>query len=288
MNESYPSHRVPQQNPMILHPLHRVTPVHPICRGRVNGIPMGSNASDSLMLEICRCPNISLAHQDANHPCNEIVNVQDFSWDGFQLPEPWSGDLEGAPVLCIASNPSINLKESYPNKIWGDDVRLDFFRYRFSADRRWTKNRRVLLADGESYHNRSVAFWNNVHRQVERAYGRSVEMGVDYAMTEIVHCKSESEIGVNRCKSLCAKTWMDRIIALSSAKVLMLFGSIAKEWFGNLVGEKLDRAGVRTGVIIAGSPRLVVWLPHPNARGERNLTSVLEDLEVSLIRSSLS
>ena len=67
---------------------------------------------------------------------------------------------------------------------------------------------------------------------MERAYGRTVEMGIDYAMTEVVHCKSESEIGVNRCKTLCAETWMDRIITLSSAKVLMLFGSIAKEWFG--------------------------------------------------------
>ena len=112
-------------------------------------------------------------------------------------------------------------------------------------------------------------------------------MGIDYDMTEVVHCKSESEIGVNRCKTLCAETWMDRIITLSSAKVLMLFGSIAKEWFGNLVGEKLDRAGVRTEVTIGGSSRLVVWLPHPNARGERNLTSVLDDSDVSLIRRSL-
>ena len=252
------------------------------------GIPMGSKDSDSLMLEICRCPNISIAHQDENHPCNEIVNVQDYSWDGFQLPEPWSGNLDSARVLCIASNPSINLKESYPNKIWGDDVILDFFQHRFSEDRIWTKNRRVLLADGESYHNRSVAFWNNVHRQVERAYGRSVVMGVDYAMTEIVHCKSESEIGVNRCKTLCAETWMDTIITLSSAKVLILFGSIAKEWFANQVGEKLNRAGVSKGVTIGGRSRLVVWLPHPNARGERNLTSVLDDYDVSLIRKSLS
>ena len=81
---------------------------------------------------------------------------------------------------------------------------------------------------------------------------------------------------------------MDTIITLSSAKVLILFGSIAREWFANQVGEKLNRAGVSKGVTIGGRSRLVVWLPHPNARGERNLTSVLDDYDVSLIRKSLS
>lgn len=248
---------------------------------------MVSEAAKNLMLEISRCPQISLAHEDTNHPCNEIVNVQDFSWDGFQLPEPWSGDLERSQVLCIASNPSINLEESYPNKIWGDNHILDFFQHRFSEDNIWTKNRRVLLADGKSYHNKSVAFWNNVHKQVGRAFGRDVEMGIDYAMTEIVHCKSESEIGVKKCKTFCADNWINPIIRLSSAKVIMLFGSIARDWFGNYVGEKLGRAGVMPNVNLGGSPRLIVWVPHPNARGKRNLTEILSEMDINLIRQSL-
>lgn len=251
-------------------------------------IRMDLNEINSLMLELCRCPNIPLAYQDENHPCHEIVNMQDYSQDGFQLPEPWSGDLESASVLCIASNPSINLEESYPNKLWSDDRIFDFFNNRFSEHNQWTNNRRVLLADGKSYHHKSVAFWNNVHRQVERAYGRNVRMGIDYAMTEIVHCKSESEIGVNRCKSLCANTWMNRIISLSSAKVLILFGTVAKQWFGDMTGDKLGKSGVKNGIVIEGKARLVVWLPHPNAREIRNLTSVLTEPEINLIRRSLN
>jgi hypothetical protein len=41
MNESYPSHRVPQQNPVKQHPLHRVALMHPMSHGRVNGVSIG-------------------------------------------------------------------------------------------------------------------------------------------------------------------------------------------------------------------------------------------------------
>jgi len=41
MNESYPSHGVPQQNPMKHYLLHRVALMHPMSHGRVSGVSMG-------------------------------------------------------------------------------------------------------------------------------------------------------------------------------------------------------------------------------------------------------
>ena len=45
MNESYPSHRAPQQNPMKHFLLHRVALMHPMSHGRVNGVSMGPRNS---------------------------------------------------------------------------------------------------------------------------------------------------------------------------------------------------------------------------------------------------
>ena len=42
MNESYPSHRVPQQNPMKHRLLHRVALMRPMGQGRVKGVSKGS------------------------------------------------------------------------------------------------------------------------------------------------------------------------------------------------------------------------------------------------------
>ena len=51
MNESYPSHRAPQQNPMKHRPLHRVALMHPVSHRRVKGVSMGpKNSSLRLVL----------------------------------------------------------------------------------------------------------------------------------------------------------------------------------------------------------------------------------------------
>ena len=45
MNESYPSHSVPQQNPMKHCPSHRVALMHPMSHRRVKGVSMGPRNS---------------------------------------------------------------------------------------------------------------------------------------------------------------------------------------------------------------------------------------------------
>ena len=40
-------------------------------------------------------------------------------------------------------------------------------------------------------------------------------------------------------------------------------------------------------VNLGGSSRLIIWVPHPNARGKRNLTEILSEMEINLIRQSL-
>lgn len=244
--------------------------------------------ADELLLEISHCSEISIAAHDKTHTCHSIVNTQDPSWDGFQLPEPWSGDLENAKLLFIASNPSINFEESYPNKIWPADVIVDFFRNRFDPNTDWTENRKVLLADGKGYARKSVAFWNSVNRQAERAFGRNVVMGVDFAMTEVVHCKSVDEKGVSECLTHCSKKWMTRILEISHARVIILMGSQAATWFASNYGP-VEAFGIQGQFEISVAERLVVNVPHPSSWAKvKRLDRILSERELQRLQRILN
>ena len=69
MNESYPSRRVPQQNPMKHRPSHRVATIDPMIHGRVNEVSMGSGS---------QAPSLS-RHQltNRNHRCETIQYCDD-------------------------------------------------------------------------------------------------------------------------------------------------------------------------------------------------------------------
>ena len=92
----------------------------------------------TLLQEITHCPEAAhcFTHPTAAHPCQKIVQVQGAgSLAELQVPEPWSGDLEGAPVLFLSSNPSISTAEVYPRWEWADEEIADFFGGRFGDGR---------------------------------------------------------------------------------------------------------------------------------------------------------
>ena len=69
---------------------------------------------------VLRCPNVRMCIENPAkaHPCREIIDYQfakagATSYDDFQLPEPWCGQIDVAPILFVSSNPSI-----------GDDQRV--------------------------------------------------------------------------------------------------------------------------------------------------------------------
>jgi len=81
-------------------------------------VPHGSDATARHLVTIARCPNLAACLDGGvpGHPCAAIVLNQ---WDGVsreerlgrwreahQLPEPWDGHLETAPILFVSSNPS--------------------------------------------------------------------------------------------------------------------------------------------------------------------------------------
>jgi hypothetical protein len=139
----------------------------------------------SLLLDIAHCPNVQLCldHPRQPHPCRKIVEVQRAgSLVAHQLPEPWNGQLERAPILFLSSNPSISEREWYPLANWADDQTEGYFSNRFGGGRtRWVRDGRYVLWSDGVYSPKGVNFWAHMqNRARELLPEHDVQPGKDY------------------------------------------------------------------------------------------------------------
>jgi hypothetical protein len=82
-----------------------------------------------LLREITRCPNIEqcFINPQSSNPCSKIISTQKvIALANLQVPEPWSGNLEHAPILFLSSNPSLDDEEVIPRWSWSDEWIKDF------------------------------------------------------------------------------------------------------------------------------------------------------------------
>lgn len=93
---------------------------------------------------------------------------------------------------------------------------------------------------------------------------RAVVPGVDYAMTEIVHCKSRGEKGVADAAATCAAKHMDHVMSVAAAKVVIAVGAFAQGWF---LGKGIDVPTQPIERPMGGRTRTIVFLSHPAAFG---------------------
>jgi hypothetical protein len=248
--------------------------------------------TDRLAAEISHCDLVRACRKgDAvAHPCTDVVRVQAGSIATVQVPEPWSGRIEHAPILFVSSNPSISSEESYP--VWSEpaDVRVDYFVNRFEGGPgRVEGGTRFPLAlpapDGPTHSKRAVPFWAAAKNCARLILGREPMPGEDYALTEDVHCKSTGETGVESAARYCTQTWMERILALSDARIIVIYGDQARASIGaDLLGEALpvNRLLRRS---MGGRDRLLVTLRHPNYYGVKRIDKVLPDSEWDELRA---
>ena len=230
---------------------------------------------DELLLAIVRCPEIDRARAEAGHPCAGIVGLQ--TADAFQAPEPWRGHIDTTPILFLASNPSIGGSYEFPPARWSDDRIIDYYQRSFDRD--------GGHIDEKGYN--SVAFWCGVRARATEILGRDAVPGVDFAITELVHCKSTGEQGVDRAHLTCAGRWLDRVLGVSGATVVVLLGSQARDHCVARWGLDKGRR-VHFGVGTPGRERAVVVLPHPNARGRRKVGDLVSPDELGRLRALVS
>jgi hypothetical protein len=221
-----------------------------------------------------------------------VVGTQDVSPGDFQVPEPWAGHLDVAPLLFVSSNPSISGSEPYPPWSASSYERQLFFMERFGPGAGQVKDGVYTplqhpRADGRLHGSRPVPFWNICKRNAAWLFGRKVEPGTDYAMTEVVHCKSRKEIGVAAARDHCADRWLDEVLTTSAARLVVILGDQAHTAFIHLGVEPLAFWSP-VEVAIGGRTRLVLLARHPNYRGRRRWQDHIDDAAFLLLQSTLN
>lgn len=272
---------------------------------------MSATAAEHLV-EVARCPILERCLDEVapTHPCSAIVLDQ---WKGLsaeeriarwraahQLPEPWDGHLETAPILFLSSNPSISgsvhsqrpaaLEREPPSEYlgrtaaehpsirrlgqgprweWADEEIVD--RYESAFDLYIADGVAGLLPDGGRAP--ATRFWVEVRsRARELIPGREVRPGVDYALTEAVRCKSRGEHGVAEAVNTCSARYLRRTLELSAAVVVVVLGRVAGGAVEQQLGVSRSRP-VHERVLVDGRPRWIAFLPHPNARTARTFAA---------------
>lgn len=154
-------------------------------------------------------------------PYKEIVQNQlDIGVKKMHLPEPWNGHISKAKIMVISSNPSIGVHENFPTKDWEDDEIVDFFDNRFRKSDKGSESK----------------FWKGIAKYTSWIFHEAEEMETlevldkYVAMTEIVHCKSKDEIGVNECLE-SEYPFFSKILKEFKGHIVIFVGRFAKEFY---------------------------------------------------------
>lgn len=234
-----------------------------------------------LLLEIARCPIAAscLEVRSSQHGCAAIVHNQDVkSLDEFQLPEPWSGDIEKAPILFVGSNPSIanDPPDRFPRGWWQDEDIQKYFVNRFSGTEKvWVDHRAF----------RRVTYWAKIWARAKEILGDGCRPGIHFALTEVVHCKSQREAAVDGALPTCRDRYLRRVLEKSGAGVIAVLGKKSR----TAVQDCLDIPSWENPyrIELNGRLRYVVFLGHPSSGEPQSFRRCVPD-HVDFLRDWLS
>ena len=208
-----------------------------------------------LFWEIINCP----CRENAASECEGIIAFQD-AHAGWQVPEPWLGDLDSASVLIIGGNPAFKEEEIFPTRRaynsedwlghcpnsqadWTETSVEEFFTKRLdgakcgscgqSYVRSSEKNNLQVLCSSNgacAYKRAGNDYWRVYGHYCEVLRTNDVISDTNIAITDSVHCKSGNMIGVNtRTRKQCSfltKRVIESFAGNASSKhVILLFGA---------------------------------------------------------------
>jgi hypothetical protein len=109
--------------------------------------------------------------------------------------------------------------------------------------------------------------------------GPAADPSKNYAITEIVHCKSRKEVGVKEASAFCIDKWMNPILTVSPARILIIVGGQVRDRYAkadlgvapdfgsgdNYIGLSQKERSLRDIVLtdVGGSKRLAIFNYHP-------------------------
>jgi uracil-DNA glycosylase len=228
--------------------------------------------SQTLFHDISRCAVIQDYFRDQAHfdaPCRTIIRSQLPANDmEHQLPEPWRGDIVGAPILFVSSNPSIGEDRNAIGASSADEV-LNSYANAFNNPRMMVAAKYSVTPHGIRS-TRPVQYWSEALGRAGELLERVVP-GRDYALTEVVHCKSRKNTGVKEALNTCVGLYLDRVLTLLQSCVIILYGDYA----ASVVAEKyrvLRGAACYEGpTMIGGRERFIIRLGAPGSNKVRTL-----------------
>lgn len=231
------------------------------------------------MQSIYRCTELSKARQNDDHACHKIASVQFYSiCENYQVPEPWRGDIETAPLLFVSSNPSIDPTDDSPWETDSDEKIEKCYRQGFDVK----QFPRIAHPKNGSF--TRVAFWSSIKYRASELFGADKDLltpGQHFAITEIVHCKSRAEIGVKEASATCREKHLANVLAKSGALVICALGEHARKALKGLADMEMELTTA------AGAP-ILIHLPHPNARKERTVEKNLDQHLLQQVRQALA
>ncbi|HET9058553.1 MAG TPA: hypothetical protein VFN61_01425 [Acidimicrobiales bacterium] len=263
-------------------------------------------------LRIARCKELDRARDQLGHPCHQIVALQPdprIAPDRFQVPEAWAGKIETGRLVFVSSNPSIsedgvsyaaNSPEDYPRHSWDDRRISDFISRRFDPEARWAQDDKFMRQDG-TYAAKKVAFWSRARKRAGELIDEAVPER-DYAMAEVVHCKSHHEKGVKSAAPLCFLLYFEEVMRLSVAPLVVVVGAKARDLltqrlalgtgFGSMNTVSADEEENIAARHLGGRERVVLYLGHLTGMSPNNTFALrypkrLEELR-ALARGELS
>ncbi len=245
----------------------------------------------NLLLEITKCKEL----ENRVSVCKEITNLQRKS-NNWQIPEPWSGFLDSAPVLFICLNPSIDENQLYPLKDstkWPDKRIVDYFTNLFAMDGRWVKDGiRPKQVQNDTYSKKWVRNWAALRSWYGIITGKKktdIRIGEDYVITDIVHCKSLKGKGVNDAIiKKCSKLYLKRILSLAAANLIIVLGEKAREVFTETFTRGKNGLYKLIPFEINGVDKFVIFMHHTNYYGTRRPDKFLSENEFESLKTAIS
>ena len=223
-----------------------------------------STPTRELALAISSCEEVCNAFKDKSHPCHKVSTwqlgkigkVEKVVGSGMHRPEAWTGDLETAKIVVLASNPSFDKKELFPDwsADWKTENIIDFAVNRFgSSQRKYGATDGPKIKDADKtigkdggLSKKRVKYWKHIRGLVATILEKEESQTsavTDYVMTELVHCKSEKEAGVPKALDKCAEKWFEQIMAISPARLILILGGKPAKHLAKLYPEIPDDWG---------------------------------------------
>lgn len=217
-----------------------------------------------VFISVARCPNVRAVYSGAGGACSKIVEYQmtkyaAAQYEDFQVPEPWVGQIDLARILFLSSNPSIG-EDDHSRGDTADDIMWEAHHLAHGGGSRKYILDGLYTTDRDGNRIEAQKYWSWVRNRVaEIIQHRPIRDGVDYALTEIVHCKSRNQVGVREAASTCARQHLNNVLSVAAARVVVAVGVIAQKQIFGLTVPPAEPVEMDLG----GRMRTVVALAHP-------------------------